>query len=74
MQPDAPETEGPSEDAVAGGEKGHQGEDCDPPVSEDGGPGIWTAVDEFLAGNPKWKIRDKFVHDNGLTVLERTTT
>lgn len=41
---------------------------------EDGGPGLWPAVEEFLAAHPEWQIRDRFHHDNGLTVLERIKT
>jgi cephalosporin hydroxylase len=38
---------------------------------EDGGPGLWPAVEEFMADHPEWTIRNRFYHDNGLTVLER---
>lgn len=40
---------------------------------EDGGLGLWPAVEEFLAVHPEWRIRNRFYHDNGLTVLERST-
>ncbi len=38
---------------------------------EDGGPGIWRAVEEFLLINPQWQLRERFTHNNGLTILER---
>ena len=38
---------------------------------EDGGLGLWPAVEEFVAKHPDWSIRNRFYHDNGLTVLER---
>ena len=31
------------------------------------------AVEEFLYSNRQWKIKEKFDHNNGLTVLERRT-
>jgi len=34
--------------------------------------GLVAAIDEFLAANPHWKIRDVFKNNNGLTILERT--
>lgn len=34
--------------------------------------GLWPAVTEFLAEHPEWKIRERFVNNNGLTVLEKT--
>lgn len=40
-------------------------------VGEDGGPGLWPAVEDFLSQHQEWSIRERFVHDNGLTVLER---
>jgi hypothetical protein len=33
--------------------------------------GIWPAVEEFLAANPDWIIKERFTNNNGLTVLER---
>lgn len=39
----------------------------------DGKVGLWPAVEEFLYSNRQWKIKEKFDHNNGLTVLERRT-
>lgn len=33
--------------------------------------GLWPAVAEFLVAHPEWKLRERFVNNNGLTVLER---
>jgi hypothetical protein len=33
--------------------------------------GLWPAVEEFLQANANWKLRERFVNNNGLTVLER---
>lgn len=33
--------------------------------------GLWPAVEEFLQSNTKWKLRERFTHNNGLTILER---
>lgn len=33
--------------------------------------GIWPAVEEFLAKNPEWTMRERFTNNNGLTVLAR---
>lgn len=35
--------------------------------------GLWPAVAEFLLQHPEWKIRERFVNNNGLTVLARTS-
>lgn len=40
-------------------------------VGEDGSKGLWPAVEWFIERYPGWKIRERFVNDNGLTVLER---
>jgi hypothetical protein len=34
--------------------------------------GLWKAIEEFLANNPEWKLKERFVNNNGLTVLERS--
>lgn len=34
-------------------------------------PGLWPAVEEFLQENKNWTIKERFTHNNGLTVLER---
>ena len=33
--------------------------------------GLQKAIDEFLEEHPEWKIKEHFIHNNGLTVLER---
>ncbi len=33
--------------------------------------GLGRAIDDFLVANPEWKVKKHFVHNNGLTVLER---
>ena len=33
--------------------------------------GIWPAVEEFLAANPEWVLKERFTNNNGLTVLAR---
>lgn len=33
--------------------------------------GLWPAIEEFLAENKKWILKERFTHNNGLTVLER---
>ena len=33
--------------------------------------GLWLAIDEFLKEHPEWFLRERFVNNNGLTVLER---
>ena len=38
---------------------------------EDGGPGLWPAVEEFLAANSSWRILERRTNNNGLTVLGR---
>lgn len=44
-------------------------------VGEDGArPGLQQAVDMFVAeSDGEWKVRSRFTHNNGLTVLERRT-
>lgn len=34
--------------------------------------GLWPAVAEFLLQHPEWTVRERFVHNNGLTILEKT--
>lgn len=38
-------------------------------VGEDGGRGLWPAVEEFLAESPNWRLQEKHDNNNGLTVL-----
>ncbi len=33
--------------------------------------GIWPAIVEFISQNPHWEIVEKFINNNGLTVLKR---
>ena len=33
--------------------------------------GLGKAIDEFLLENSNWKIKEKYVNNNGLTVLEK---
>jgi len=33
--------------------------------------GLWSAVEEFLAANPEWVLKERFTNNNGLTVLAR---
>lgn len=35
--------------------------------------GLWPAVVEFLSTHPEWTLRERFTHNNGLTVLMRTS-
>ncbi len=36
------------------------------------GRGLWPAIEEFLAANPHWSIKERFTCCHGLTVLQRT--
>jgi cephalosporin hydroxylase len=38
---------------------------------EDGGVGIWPAIQEFLDSNAQWQIHQRYYNNNGLTVLRR---
>lgn len=38
---------------------------------EDITTGIGRAIDEFLEAHPEWKVKKHFIHENGLTILER---
>lgn len=38
---------------------------------EDGGEGIGKALDEFLETNKHWQVREEYINNNGLTILER---
>ena len=33
--------------------------------------GLWPAVEEFLESHPEWHLKERFINNNGLTVLER---
>jgi GT2 family glycosyltransferase len=39
-------------------------------VGEDDGPGEWKAIEEFLAINEDWSLKERFTISNGLTILE----
>ncbi|MDB5392238.1 MAG: methyltransferase family protein [Planctomycetaceae bacterium] len=39
-------------------------------IGEDGGPGLWDAVTAFLAANSNWFIAVRYLHNNGLTILQ----
>jgi len=36
--------------------------------------GLWPAIDEFLENNSNWKIKERFINNNGLTILMREYT
>jgi hypothetical protein len=38
---------------------------------ENGHPGLWPAIEEFLSENPHWSVRERFTNNNGLTILKR---
>jgi hypothetical protein len=33
--------------------------------------GLWKAIEDFLAINPNWKLKERYTNNNGLTILER---
>ena len=33
--------------------------------------GLWKAIEEFLEKNSDWKLKERFINCNGLTILER---
>jgi hypothetical protein len=33
--------------------------------------GLWSAVEDFLAAHPEWSLRERYINNNGMTVLER---
>ena len=33
--------------------------------------GLQKAIDEFLLTNTEWKLKKKYINNNGLTILER---
>lgn len=35
-------------------------------------PGLWKAVEEFVAANPHWWVLLRYHHNNGLTILQRS--
>lgn len=36
-----------------------------------GKQGLWLAIEEFLESNPEWILKERFTHNNGVTVLAR---
>lgn len=42
-------------------------------VVDEGGvnPGIWPAIEEFMAANPAWTIKERLTNYNGLTILQK---
>ncbi len=41
-------------------------------VGEDGGPGLWPAVEQFYwAHSSRWRLAQRWTNQNGLTLLER---
>jgi hypothetical protein len=42
-------------------------------MGEDGveGNGIWRAIEEFLQDNDQWVIEERFVNNNGFTIIKR---
>lgn len=36
-------------------------------------PGLWLAIEEFLNDNSEWTLKERYTHNNGLTVLERVS-
>lgn len=35
------------------------------------GIGLWKAVTEFISGDSEWEIAERFINNNGLTILKR---
>jgi hypothetical protein len=33
--------------------------------------GLWPAITEFLKNNNNWKLKERFINNNGLTILEK---
>lgn len=33
--------------------------------------GLWAAVEEFLEQHPEWTLKERYLNNNGLTILER---
>jgi hypothetical protein len=33
--------------------------------------GLWPAVEEFLQSHPEWRLEQRFMYNNGLTILSR---
>lgn len=52
-------------------EPGRGGKYSDERTDTPGKQGLWLAVTEFLEDNKDWKLKERFLNCNGLTVLER---
>lgn len=33
--------------------------------------GLWPAIDQFLQENKEWKLKERYINNNGLTILEK---
>jgi len=42
-------------------------------VGLDGLEGIRKAIDEFMSTHPEWKIKEEYLNNNGLLILEKCT-
>jgi len=40
-------------------------------IGENGGEGLTKAIEEFMEENTEWKVKETFVNNNGLLVIER---
>jgi len=40
-------------------------------VGEDGGEGIWKAIEDFLDRDETWEIKECLINNNGLTILQK---
>jgi hypothetical protein len=38
---------------------------------EDGSPGLWGALQDWLAEHPEWRLAEHYTNNNGFTLLER---
>lgn len=47
-----------------------QSKDSGYPVDEINN-GLWPAVEDFLKERPEWKLKHRYINNNGLTILER---
>jgi len=36
------------------------------------GKGLWDAITEFLDKNKEWKLKERFMNNNGFTIIERS--
>ena len=40
-------------------------------MGEDGGIGLWKAIEEFLNENKNWRLLERRTNNNGFTVIEK---